>query len=84
MGDYPERAPDLAVEVRAEGQALRLLDERLAFLRDRGSGCALLVDPEAQTVHVHDGKRSWVASGDDTVTLESLAGFSFTVSVLWR
>jgi len=82
--DYPERAPDLAVEVRSEGQLVRVLEERLAFLREQGTACTLLVDPEAQSVHVHEGDRSWTASGDDTVTLASLAGFSFTVRDLWQ
>jgi len=82
--DYPERAPDLAVEVRSEGQPLRILEERLAFLREQGTACTLLIDPEAQSVHVHEGDRSWAASGDDTVTLASLAGFTFAVDDLWR
>lgn len=84
IADYPERAPDLAIEVRSEGQLIRILEERLAFLREQGTACTLLVDPEARTVYVTDAARSWVATSDDAVTLDSLAGFSFTVSDLWR
>ena len=81
--DYPDRAPDLAAEVRSKGQSMRSQRERLAFLREQGTRCTLLVDPEAQTVEVHDGERTYVASGTDEVRLEALGRFSFTVSGLW-
>ena len=35
--DYPERAPDLAAEVRSKGQSSASLRERLAFLRAQGT-----------------------------------------------
>src|SRR5689334_16874662 len=35
--DYPERAPDLAVEIRSERQPIGPLRARLAFLREQGS-----------------------------------------------
>jgi Uma2 family endonuclease len=81
--DYPETPPDLAAEVRSDGQTLRSLRERLAFLREQGSRCTLLIDPEKRTVEVHDGDRSWTASGDDEVVLEQLNGFSFKVDELF-
>ena len=82
--DYPGRAPDLAAEVRSEGQSIRHLEGRLAFLRELGTRCTLLIDPETKSVRVHDGEHSWLAAGDDEVVLESLGGFSFRVSELWR
>ena len=81
--DYPERAPDLAAEVRSKGQSITPQRERLAFLRSQGTRCTLLIDPEAQTVEVHDGERTALASGDGEVRLEALAGFSFGVAELW-
>ena len=81
---YPARAPDLAVEVRSEGQALHPLEGRLSFLREQGTSSTLLIDPEAKTVFVHDGQRSWTASGNDVVTLEQHGGFSFPVGDLWK
>lgn len=81
--DYPDRAPDLAAEVRSKGQSLASLRERLAFLRSQGTRCSLLIDPDAQTVEVHDGERTALASGAGEVRLEALAGFSFRVTELW-
>ena len=81
--DYPEGVPDLAAEVRSKGQSSASLRERLAFLRAQGTGCTLLIDPEAQTVEVHDGERTSVVGDNDAVRLEALAEFSFIVSELW-
>ena len=81
--DYPERVPDLAAEVRSKGQSSASLRERLAFLRAQGTGCTLLIDPDAQTVEVHDGERTSVVGDNDAVRLEALAEFSFIVSELW-
>ena len=81
--DYPERAPDLAAEVRSNGQSTTSQRERLAFLRSQGTRCTLLIDPEAQTVEVHDGEVTSLALGGDEVRLELLAGFSFFLNEIW-
>jgi len=81
--DYPEVPPDLAAEVRSQGQGLPGLRARLAFLREQGTRCTLLIDPEARTVEAHDGERSWTALADDEVVLEQLNGFSFKVDQLF-
>jgi Uma2 family endonuclease len=80
---YASEAPRLAVEVRSEGQSLRALRERLAFFREHGSQATLLVDPDARTVEVHDGDRTWTATAEDVVTLESVPDFSFRVADLF-
>jgi Uma2 family endonuclease len=82
--DYPGSAPDLAAEIRSPGQSLRTLRERLAFLREQGTRCTLLIDPEAQTVEVHDGARTVTASAAEEVTLDALGGFSFRVGQLFE
>ena len=81
---YPDEAPDLAVEVLSEGQSRRAMRERLAFLREHGVPATLLVDPEAETVHVHDNGREWVANAGETVEMPGLDGFSFAVVDLFR
>ncbi len=81
--DYPAVAPDLAAEIRSAGQGKRGQRERLAFLREQGTICTLLVDPEDRTVEVHDGERTWVAGTGDEVTLRELGGFSFRVGELF-
>ena len=81
--DYPEVPPDLAAEVRSEGQGMPGLRARLAFLQEQGTRCTLLIDPEARTVEAHDGERSWTASRGDEVVLEQLNGFSFKVDELF-
>jgi Uma2 family endonuclease len=55
--DYPSFAPDLAVEIRSEGQTLGSQREKLAFSRQHGSVATLLVDPERHTIEVQDGDR---------------------------
>ena len=82
-GDYPSELPDLVAEVRSKGQQRSILESRLAFLRGQGVPCTLLIDPVAKNVEVHDGSHTFTASGDETVVLESLGGFSFTVSALF-
>jgi Uma2 family endonuclease len=81
---YPTEPADLAVEVRSPGQTVASLQQRLAFLRERGVRCTLLIDPEAEMVYVHDAGREWVAGRDDTVVMDGLDGFSFAVADLFR
>src|SRR5688572_24861239 len=47
---YPARVPDLAAEVLSEGQTWTNLQRRLAFLREQGTRCTLLIDPTKQRV----------------------------------
>ena len=67
----------------SKGQSIASQRERLTFLRAQGTRCTLLIDPEAQTVEVHDGERTTRVSGDNEVRLEAPAGFSFGVPELW-
>lgn len=80
---YADELPDLVAEVRSQGQTRESIDKRLAFLRDRGVHCTLLIDPESNTVTVHDGDRTWTASEEDHVTLARLDGFDFAVADLF-
>lgn len=80
---YPTEMPDLVAEVRSEGQTRDSLEKRLAFLRRRGVPCTLLIDPEDESVTIHDGARTWTARAGERVTLESLAGFDFDVDALF-
>lgn len=82
--DYPDRAPDLAAEVRSKGQPLSAVQQRLGFLAGQGTRCTLLIDPEARTVAVRDGVREWVAREGDEVVLSELNGFSFRVGDLFK
>ncbi|HMO53025.1 MAG TPA: Uma2 family endonuclease [Tepidiformaceae bacterium] len=82
--DYPALPPDLAAEVRSQGQPLRVLRERLAFLREQGTRCTLLIDPEEQFVEVHDGPRTFTAGPADEVRLDELGGFSFRAGQLFE
>jgi hypothetical protein len=61
-----------------------MIESRLAFLHDRGVPTTLLIDPEALTVAVHDGGRSWVAGAGERVVLETLDGFEFGVDELFE
>lgn len=82
--DYPSIAPDLAAEIRSRGQSVRALRARLAFLREHGTRCTLLIDPDAKTVEIHDGDREWIAGAADEVTLKGLGGFSFRAGQLFE
>ena len=82
--DYPALPPDLAAEVRSQGPPLRVLRERLAFLREQGTRCTLLIDPEEQFVEVHDGPRTFTAGPADEVRLDELGGFSFRAGQLFE
>ena len=79
---YPTEMPDLVAEVRSEGQAVSAVEQRLAFLREHGVPCTLLVDPELEIVTIHDGQRTWTARRGEHVTLESLNGFDFDANEL--
>lgn len=81
---YPDRAPDLAAEVRSEGQSVVALQHRLSFLREQGTVCTLLIDPDKRTVEVRDGDHAWLAGEHDEVTLVHLNGFAFQVADLFR
>ena len=80
---YPDYPPDLGAEVRSDSQTLADLRRRLDFLREQGTRWTLLVDPQAKTVEVNDGSHTWTARGDDTVTLDGLAGLSFRAGDLF-
>lgn len=81
--DYPARAPDLCVEVRSKGRAPSGQLDRLAFLREQGVTCTLLIDPESRTVEVYDQGAVRVAGDGDEVVLHGLGGFSFRVGELF-
>ena len=81
---YPVEPPDLAVEVRSEGQSVAQQLGRLAFFREQGTECTILIDPITRTVHVHDHGREWTAKPGETVTLAGLDGFSFAVATLFE
>ncbi len=81
---YPSEPPDLAVEVRSRGQTLRSLQQKLAFLRQAGTVCTLLVDPQRKSVEVDDGQHHFTVLAEDEVVLESLGGFAFKVIDLFR
>ena len=81
---YPLVAPDLAVEIRSEGQGLELVRKRLAFLRAQGTRCTLLIDPLTRSVEVHDDGRTWTAHEGEQVTLTALDGFTFLVDGLFE
>ena len=71
---------DLAVEIRSPGQTVKMLRDRLAFLRERGVPCTLMIDPETETIYVNEGAAEWTARSGDAVTLTALDGFSFAVN----
>lgn len=77
---YPDFAPDLAVEVRSEGQSLRQQRERLQYLRDQGTTVTLLIDPETRSIEVHERGVESVALPGGTVALASLGGLTFEVA----
>jgi Uma2 family endonuclease len=81
--DYPDYPPTLAIEVRSKGQSLTALQTRLAFLREQGALCTLLVDPTNRRVEVVDGERTWTAVVGDEVSLDALPGFRFAVADLF-
>ena len=81
---YPSEPPDLAVEIRSEGQTVAQQLGRLAFLREQGTGCTILIDPITRTVHVHDHGHEWTAKSGETVTLGGLDGFTFAVAKLFE
>lgn len=83
VDNYPEFAPDLAVEVISDGQSRQSQQERLAFLRAHGTPTTLLIDPVREAVEVHDGARSFTASGTDEVRLDSMSGLTFIASALF-
>ena len=81
---YPSDPPDLAVEIRSEGETVAQQQARLAFLRAQGTGCTILVDPITRTVHLHDHGREGAAKPGETVTLDGLDGFTFAVAKLFE
>jgi Uma2 family endonuclease len=83
QGPYPTEMPDLVAEIRSEGQAMDLQRGRLAFLRDRGVPCTLLIDPLSGSIEVHDGGRFQAASGDTPIVLATLGGFTFTPAAIF-
>jgi Uma2 family endonuclease len=81
--DSPSFAPELAVEIRSEGQTKASQRGKLDFYREHGSVATLLIDPGDRTIEVHDGPSAFTARDGDTVTLESVGGFEFSVNALW-
>ena len=82
-GPYPSEMPDMVAEIRSEGQTTDLQRGRLAFLRDRGVPCTLLVDPLSGSIEIHDGGRVQSATGDEPIVLATLGGFTFTADAIF-
>lgn len=83
MVNYLQFAPDLAVEVRSEGQSLAMLREKLSFLREQGTTATLLVDPVRRTVEVDDAGRRITVESNGTITLDSIGGFTLSLADLF-
>lgn len=83
MQTYPDFPPDLAVEVRSDGQSLNELREKLQFFRDAGSAATLLIDPLRRSAELFEGGKQTVAEGDATLVVTSLGGFELSLSSLF-
>ena len=83
---YPERAPDLVVEVKSPGDAPRMVAERAQMWLGFGSREVWYGDPEHTTVtRYRPGQESEVLSEDDILDgRDLLPGFSVPVWRLFR
>ena len=83
---YPERAPDLAVEIKSPSDTPRMVAERAGMWLDFGSKEVWYGDPETTTVtRYRHGQRREVLTEDDVLDGgDLLPGFSIEVWLLFR
>ena len=75
----PEKAPTVAVEVLCEDDLEADIDDKITTYLDAGSAAVIIVDPDSNSIQVHDrdGSRSFQIG--QTLTHPALPGFALDV-----
>src|SRR5579872_5587843 len=81
--EVPRLSPDVAVEVLSPDDRRIDVDSKIATYLSAGSRLVLIVDPQTETVELHDRSRGHVLRHGQVVEHAALPGFKLSVSELF-
>jgi Uma2 family endonuclease len=77
--EVPDIAPDIAVEILSPGDRAADVAEKVRVYLASGSAVVILVDPNSQTVMIHEPSGTWSLGADDVFEHVALPGFYLAV-----
>jgi Uma2 family endonuclease len=80
----PLASPTVAVEILSRGDRRADVEHKIATYLAAGTAAVILVDPQRETMAVHDGKGVRELRRADTLTHAALPGFSLDVGALFE
>ena len=81
--EAPPLAPDIAVEILSPSDVPSHVAHKIAVYLAAGSTLAIVIDPQARTVRLHDSCAVRTLHGDDVVAHEAMPGFELPLPQLF-
>jgi Uma2 family endonuclease len=79
----PLGAPTVAVEIRSPDDRSAYVEHKIATYRAAGTAAVIVVDPQRETIAIHDGAGVRVVRAGDMLTHPVLPGFALDVAALF-
>jgi Uma2 family endonuclease len=82
--EVPQLSPDVAVEILSPDDRRIDVDDKTATYLAAGSLLVIIIDPQAGSVELHDGKGTQTFRRGQTIRHQALPGFSLSISELFE
>ncbi|UNU25257.1 Uma2 family endonuclease [Microcoleus vaginatus] len=82
---FGELVPDLVVEIKSQGDRIKLIETKVLKFIELGATVGILIDPDEETVTIYrsTGEPTVLGNGDILTVAELFPGWEFPVSELW-
>jgi Uma2 family endonuclease len=82
---FGELVPDLVVEIKSQGDRIKLIETKVLKFIELGAIVGILIDPDEETVTIYrsTGEPTVLGNGDILTVAELFPGWELPVSELW-
>ncbi|MEG3935718.1 MULTISPECIES: Uma2 family endonuclease [unclassified Microcoleus] len=82
---FGELVPDLVVEIKSQGDRIKLIETKVGKFIELGAIVGILIDPDEETVTIYrsTGEPTVLGNGDILTVAELFPGWELPVSELW-
>ena len=82
---FGELVPDLVVEIKSQGDRIKLIETKVLKFIELGATVGILIDPDEETVTIYrsTGEPTVLGNGDILTVAELFPGWELPVSELW-
>ena len=82
---FGELVPDLVVEIKSQGDRIKLIETKVLKFIELGAIVGILIDPDEETVTIYrsTGEPTVLGNGDILTLAELFPGWELPVSELW-